>query len=87
MPCSSILAPLRWWYNAGITRDNLLLRMSEDEWCEVVNTNLTGVYRVCRALMRPLIKARHGRIINISSVVGTTGNAGQANYSAAKGGA
>ena len=72
--------------NAGITRDNLFLRMKEDEWSEVINTNLTGVFRVCKALMRPLIKARQGRIINISSIVGTTGNAGQANYAAAKAG-
>ena len=72
--------------NAGVTRDNLFLRMTEEDWSEIINTNLTGVYRVCKALMKPMIKARKGRIINISSVVGTTGNAGQANYCAAKSG-
>ncbi|MDO6749030.1 SDR family NAD(P)-dependent oxidoreductase, partial [Gilvimarinus sp. 1_MG-2023] len=66
--------------NAGITRDNLFLRMSDDEWHAVINTNLTGVFRVCKALVKPMIKARAGAIINISSIIGTTGNAGQANY-------
>ncbi|MDP2548281.1 3-oxoacyl-ACP reductase FabG [Oceanobacter sp. 4_MG-2023] len=72
--------------NAGITRDNLFLRMSDDEWHAVINTNLTGVFRVCKALVKPMIKARAGAIINISSIIGTTGNAGQANYAAAKAG-
>jgi len=72
--------------NAGITRDNLFMRMKDDEWDDVINTNLTGVFRVCKALIKPLIKARVGRIINITSVVGTTGNAGQVNYTAAKAG-
>lgn len=72
--------------NAGITRDNLLMRMSETEWHEVINTNLTGVFRLTKALIRPMMKARFGRIINIGSVVGATGNPGQANYCAAKAG-
>ena len=72
--------------NAGITRDNLFMRMKDEEWLDVLNTNLSGVYRVCKSLIKPLIKARAGRIINISSIVGTTGNAGQVNYSAAKAG-
>jgi 3-oxoacyl-[acyl-carrier protein] reductase len=72
--------------NAGITRDNIFMRMKDDEWLDVINTNLTGVYRVCKSLIKPLIKAREGRIINISSIIGTTGNAGQVNYSAAKAG-
>lgn len=72
--------------NAGITRDNLFLRMKDDEWQDVIDTNLSGVYRVCKALIKPLVKARAGRIINISSVIATTGNAGQVNYSAAKAG-
>jgi 3-oxoacyl-[acyl-carrier protein] reductase len=72
--------------NAGITRDNLFLRMKDEEWLDVINTNLSGVYRVCKSLIKPLIKARTGRIINISSIIGTTGNAGQVNYSAAKAG-
>lgn len=72
--------------NAGITRDNLFMRMKDDEWDDVINTNLTGVFRVCKSLIKPLIKARVGRIINITSVVGTTGNAGQVNYTAAKAG-
>jgi 3-oxoacyl-[acyl-carrier protein] reductase len=72
--------------NAGITRDNLMLRMKEDEWNAVINTNLTSVFRMTRALMRGMTKARWGRIINISSVVGSSGNAGQANYAAAKAG-
>jgi 3-oxoacyl-[acyl-carrier protein] reductase len=72
--------------NAGITRDNLLLRMSADEWNEVVSTNLSSVYRMCKAVLRGMIKARHGRIINIGSVVGITGNPGQSNYAAAKAG-
>ncbi|WP_221795062.1 3-oxoacyl-ACP reductase FabG [Oceanobacter mangrovi] len=72
--------------NAGITRDNLFLRMSDDEWNAVINTNLSGVFRVCKAMVKPMIKARAGAIINISSIIGTTGNAGQANYAAAKAG-
>ncbi|MFT2111305.1 3-oxoacyl-ACP reductase FabG [Marinomonas sp. 2405UD68-3] len=72
--------------NAGITRDNLMLRMKDDEWSQVLNTNLTSVFRVTKACMRGMTKARFGRIISISSVVGSMGNAGQANYSAAKAG-
>jgi 3-oxoacyl-[acyl-carrier protein] reductase len=72
--------------NAGITRDNLLARMSEDEWLAVINTDLTSLFRVCKASVRYLMKARRGRIINITSVVGATGNAGQSNYAAAKAG-
>ena len=72
--------------NAGITRDNLLLRMKEDEWDDIMSTNLTSVYRLSKLLLRAMMKARSGRIINITSVVGVTGNAGQTNYSAAKAG-
>lgn len=72
--------------NAGITRDNLLVRMSDSEWNDVVETNLSGSYRMCRAVARPMMKARGGRIINIASVVGVSGNAGQSNYAAAKAG-
>jgi len=72
--------------NAGITRDNLMLRMKEDEWDSVINTNLTSIFRVSKAVLRGMTKARWGRIINISSVVGSMGNAGQANYAAAKAG-
>jgi len=72
--------------NAGITRDNLLLRMKQDEWDSVISTNLTSIYRISKACLRPMMKARWGRIINISSVVGLMGNAGQANYCAAKAG-
>lgn len=72
--------------NAGITRDSLLMRMQEDDWQAVINTDLSSVFRLSKACMRGMLKARHGRIINISSVVGTTGNPGQANYSAAKAG-
>lgn len=79
-------APLVVVNNAGITRDNLMLRMKEDEWDDVINTNLSSLYRVSKACLKPMTKARWGRIINISSVVGTMGNAGQANYAAAKGG-
>lgn len=79
-------APLVVVNNAGITRDNLMLRMKEDEWESVINTNLNSLYRVSKACLKPMTKARWGRIINISSVVGTMGNAGQANYAAAKGG-
>jgi 3-oxoacyl-[acyl-carrier protein] reductase len=72
--------------NAGITRDNLLLRMKEAEWDEVLQTDLTAIYRICKAALKPMMKARHGRIINITSVIGVMGNAGQANYAAAKAG-
>jgi 3-oxoacyl-[acyl-carrier protein] reductase len=72
--------------NAGITRDNLLLRMTEDEWDDILNTNLKSAYRMTKACLRAMTKARWGRIINISSVVGATGNAGQANYAASKAG-
>src|SRR5450631_764423 len=70
--------------NAGITRDNLLVRMKEDEWDAIMDTNLKSAYRLSKAVLRGMMKARRGRIINIGSVVGTSGNAGQANYSAAK---
>ncbi len=72
--------------NAGITRDNLLMRMKPEEWNDVISTNLSSLYRVCKASLRGMMKARHGRIINISSVVGLMGNAGQTNYAAAKAG-
>ena len=72
--------------NAGITRDNLLLRMKEEEWDDIMSTNLKAVYRLSKLVIRSMMKARHGRIINITSVVGVMGNAGQTNYSAAKAG-
>ncbi|MBK1642293.1 3-oxoacyl-ACP reductase [Chromatium okenii] len=72
--------------NAGITRDNLLMRMKNDEWDAVIDTNLTSVYRLSKACLRGMTKARKGRIINITSVIGATGNAGQTNYAAAKAG-
>jgi len=72
--------------NAGITRDNLLMRMKEDEWDDVIETNLKGVFLCTKAVTRQMMKQRSGRIINIASVVGVTGNAGQANYTAAKAG-
>lgn len=72
--------------NAGITRDNLLLRMKDDEWDNVIDTNLRSAYLLTKAVLRPMMKARGGRIVNISSVVGLSGNAGQANYAAAKAG-
>lgn len=72
--------------NAGITRDGLLMRMSEEDWDQVMDVNLKSVYNTCQALVRPMIKAKGGKIINISSVVGLTGNAGQANYAASKSG-
>jgi 3-oxoacyl-[acyl-carrier protein] reductase len=72
--------------NAGITRDNLLLRMKDDEWDDIIDTNLKSIYRLSKAVLRGMMKARAGRIINIGSVVGFTGNAGQANYAAAKAG-
>jgi len=79
-------APKELVNNAGITRDNLLMRMKDDEWDDIINTNLTSVFRVSKAVLRGMMKAKTGRIINISSVVGSTGNAGQANYAAAKAG-
>ncbi|WAK00295.1 3-oxoacyl-ACP reductase FabG [Methylobacter sp. YRD-M1] len=72
--------------NAGITRDNLLMRMKDEDWNDIINTNLTSVFRMSKAVLRGMMKAKTGRIINISSVVGATGNAGQANYAAAKAG-
>ncbi|MBZ2187719.1 3-oxoacyl-ACP reductase FabG [Alcanivorax sp. JB21] len=80
-------APLVLVNNAGITRDNIMLRMKAEEWDAVINTNLNALFRVTRACLKGMTKARWGRIINITSVVGTMGNAGQANYAAAKGGA
>ncbi|MDD2760230.1 MAG: SDR family NAD(P)-dependent oxidoreductase, partial [Methylomonas sp.] len=64
--------------NAGITRDNLLMRMKDEEWDDIINTNLTSIFRMSKAVLRGMMKARYGRIVNISSVVGSTGNAGQA---------
>ena len=72
--------------NAGITRDNLLMRMKDEDWQPILDTNLTSVYRASKAVMRGMMKARKGRIINIASVIGVTGNAGQSNYAAAKAG-
>jgi 3-oxoacyl-[acyl-carrier protein] reductase len=72
--------------NAGITRDNLFLRMSDEEWQSVIDVNLTSAFRLCRGVLRGMMKARWGRIVNISSVVGATGNPGQGNYAAAKAG-
>ncbi|GGB38089.1 beta-ketoacyl-ACP reductase [Oceanisphaera marina] len=72
--------------NAGITRDNLMMRMKEDEWQDIIDTNLTSVFRLSKAVLRAMMKKRHGRIVTIGSVVGTMGNAGQANYAAAKAG-
>ena len=72
--------------NAGITRDNILVRMKEDEWDDIINTNLSSVYRMSKAVLRGMIKKRSGRIISITSVVGAMGNAGQSNYAAAKAG-
>ncbi|KAA0445319.1 MAG: 3-oxoacyl-ACP reductase FabG [Candidatus Thioglobus sp.] len=72
--------------NAGITRDNLLMRMSEDEWNDIINTNLASVYKMSKAVLRGMMKKKSGRIISIASVVGAMGNAGQANYAAAKAG-
>ncbi|HHH45809.1 MAG TPA: 3-oxoacyl-ACP reductase FabG [Thiotrichales bacterium] len=79
-------SPLILVNNAGITRDNLLMRMKEEEWTSVIETNLNSVYRMSRAVLRGMMKARFGRIINIASVVGVSGNAGQTNYAAAKAG-
>ena len=72
--------------NAGITRDTLAMRMKDDDWQTVLDTNLSGVFRISRAVLRGMMRAKHGRIVNITSVVGASGNAGQANYAAAKAG-
>jgi 3-oxoacyl-[acyl-carrier protein] reductase len=72
--------------NAGITRDNLAMRMSDEDWAQVIEVNLTSTFRLCRGVLRGMMKARWGRIVNISSVVGATGNPGQANYAASKAG-
>ncbi|MEE8364537.1 MAG: 3-oxoacyl-ACP reductase FabG [Gammaproteobacteria bacterium] len=72
--------------NAGITRDNLLMKMKDEQWDDIINTNLTSIFRMSKAVVRPMVKKRSGRIINISSVVGATGNPGQTNYAAAKAG-
>jgi 3-oxoacyl-[acyl-carrier protein] reductase len=72
--------------NAGITRDNLLLRMKDEEWQDIMDTNLTAIFKLSKAVLRGMMKKRFGRIINVGSVVGSTGNAGQANYAAAKAG-
>lgn len=83
---SQFSAPTILVNNAGITRDNLMMRMKEDEWSDIIDTNLTSAYRMAKSCMRAMMKARSGRIISIASVVGLTGNAGQSNYSAAKAG-
>jgi 3-oxoacyl-[acyl-carrier protein] reductase len=83
---ADIGAPLILVNNAGITRDNLMLRMKDDEWDSVINTNLTAIYRMSKACLKAMTKERWGRIISISSVVGSSGNPGQANYAAAKAG-
>jgi 3-oxoacyl-[acyl-carrier protein] reductase len=72
--------------NAGITKDNLLMRMKAEEWSQVIETNLSGIYRLCRALVPSMVKARYGRIVNVTSVVARIGNPGQVNYAAAKAG-
>jgi 3-oxoacyl-[acyl-carrier protein] reductase len=72
--------------NAGITRDNLFMRMSDEDWQAVIDINLTSTFRLCRGVLRPMMKARWGRIVNVTSIVGTTGNPGQGNYAAAKAG-
>lgn len=82
----SFSAPTILVNNAGITRDNLLMRMQEEEWNDVISTNLSSMYRLSKACLRDMMKARNGRIINISSVVALSGNAGQTNYTAAKAG-
>ncbi len=79
-------APVVLVNNAGITRDNLLMRMKDEDWDAIINTNLSSIFRMSKAVLRGMMKAKFGRIINISSVVGSTGNAGQANYSASKAG-
>lgn len=83
---SAAAAPTILINNAGITRDQLLLRMSEEDWSDVINTNLRSVFRLSKACLRGMLKARWGRIVSISSVIGSTGNPGQANYAAAKAG-
>ena len=83
----SIGAPTILVNNAGITRDNLLMRMKTDEWDDVVNTNMSSIFHMAKGCLRGMTKARWGRVINISSVVGSMGNMGQANYAAAKAGA
>lgn len=82
----SVGAPAILVNNAGITRDNLLMRMKADEWDAIINTNLSAVYRLSKGVLRAMMKARYGRIVNIASVVGLSGNAGQTNYAAAKAG-
>jgi 3-oxoacyl-[acyl-carrier protein] reductase len=72
--------------NAGITRDNLFMRMSDEEWAQVLEVNLTSAFRLCRGVLRGMMKARWGRIVNVGSIVGATGNPGQGNYAAAKAG-
>ena len=92
--CTSVFAAITEQYgavnilvnNAGITRDNLIMRMKDDEWHSVIETNLNSIFRLSKLAIKPMVKARGGRIINIASVVGQTGNAGQANYAAAKAG-
>ena len=92
--CTSVFAAITEQYgavnilvnNAGITRDNLIMRMKDDEWHSVIETNLNSIFRLSKLAIKPMVKARAGRIINIASVVGQTGNAGQANYAAAKAG-
>ena len=83
---SSYAQPLVVVNNAGITRDNLLMRMKADEWDDVINTNLNAMFRVCKATVKAMTRARWGRIVNISSVVGASGNPGQTNYAASKAG-
>jgi len=73
-------------YNAGITRDNLIMRMKDEEWNDIIDTNLSSIFKISKAVLRPMMKKREGRIINIGSVVGTMGNAGQVNYATAKAG-
>jgi len=72
--------------NAGITRDSLFMRMSRENWDDVININLSGIFNMCKAVIRPMVKAKYGRIINLSSIVGFTGNPGQVNYASAKAG-
>ncbi|GAB2188931.1 3-oxoacyl-ACP reductase FabG [Sessilibacter sp. MAH1] len=79
-------APLILINNAGITKDNLLMRMSDDQWFDVINTNLNSMYRLSKGVLRSMMKARWGRIVNVASVVGSMGNAGQTNYAATKAG-